>query len=149
MRLVPGMTAAGTLAKLKAHLAKQGFGDIEVSMTGGYDPTDTPASSRLVEAMVRTYSKQGVGLLPWPWLAGSWPGATFTSAPLKLPAGIFGMGHGAGAHAPDEVLPDRLRQPEGGGTGRRGAIVRGFVLHVGLKVSGGVMAIPLLGSWPA
>ncbi len=104
MRLVPGMTAAGTLAKLKAHLAKQGFGDIEVSMTGDYDPTDTPASSRLVEAMVRTYSKQGVGLLPWPWLAGSWPGATFTSAPLKLPAGIFGMGHGAGAHAPDEYF---------------------------------------------
>jgi acetylornithine deacetylase/succinyl-diaminopimelate desuccinylase-like protein len=104
MRLVPGMTAAGTLAKLKAHLAKQGFGDIEVSMTGGYDPTDTPASSRLAEAMVRTYSKQGVGLLLWPWLAASWPGATFTSAPLKLPAGIFGMGHGAGAHAPDEYF---------------------------------------------
>jgi hypothetical protein len=26
----------------------------------------------------------------------------FTGEPLKLPAGIFGMGHGAGAHAPDE-----------------------------------------------
>jgi hypothetical protein len=27
---------------------------------------------------------------------------TFTGAPLKLPAGQFGLGHGAGAHAPDE-----------------------------------------------
>jgi len=41
MRLVPDMTAADTLAKLKAHLAKQGFPDIEVNMSGGYDPTQT------------------------------------------------------------------------------------------------------------
>jgi acetylornithine deacetylase/succinyl-diaminopimelate desuccinylase-like protein len=26
----------------------------------------------------------------------------FTDAPLKLPAGHFGLGHGTGAHAPDE-----------------------------------------------
>ena len=30
------------------------------------------------------------------------PSVTFTGAPLKLPAGQFGMGHGDGAHAPDE-----------------------------------------------
>src|SRR5207247_8730937 len=36
LRLVPDMTAAEALAALKAHLAKEGFGDIEVHMTGGY-----------------------------------------------------------------------------------------------------------------
>ena len=36
MRLVPDMKAADALAALKAHLAKRGFGDIEVNMTGGY-----------------------------------------------------------------------------------------------------------------
>src|SRR5277367_951181 len=36
MRLVPDMTAADTLAKLKAHLVKHGFADIEVNMSGGY-----------------------------------------------------------------------------------------------------------------
>src|SRR5947209_4160358 len=41
MRLVPNITAQGALAALKAHLAKKGFGDIEVNMTGGYDPTST------------------------------------------------------------------------------------------------------------
>ena len=55
-------------------------------------------------AACRSDRSRGVGLLLWPWLAGSWPGATYTSAPLKLPAGIFGMGHGAGAHAPDEYF---------------------------------------------
>jgi len=46
MRLVPDMTAADTLAKLKAHLAKRGFGDIEVNMSGGYDPTQTALDQR-------------------------------------------------------------------------------------------------------
>jgi len=38
----------------------------------------------------------------WPRLAGSWPGYLFTGAPLNLPAGHFGLGHGARTHAPDE-----------------------------------------------
>src|SRR6201993_3289164 len=50
MRLVPDMTAEDTLAKLKAHLVKHGFGDIEVNMSGGYDPTSTPADSAIVHA---------------------------------------------------------------------------------------------------
>jgi acetylornithine deacetylase/succinyl-diaminopimelate desuccinylase-like protein len=102
VRLVPDMTAKGTLQLIKDHLAKHGFGDVEVNMTGGYDPTETPADSRLVKAMVATYHKAGIDPLLWPRLAGSWPGVTFTGAPLKLPAGQFGLGHGDGAHAPDE-----------------------------------------------
>src|SRR6266536_2863958 len=35
MRLVSDMNAADALAALEAHLAKRGFGDIEVNMTGG------------------------------------------------------------------------------------------------------------------
>ena len=34
--------------------------------------------------------------------AGSYPGYVFTGEPLKLAAGHFGLGHGSGAHAPDE-----------------------------------------------
>src|SRR5437870_8166155 len=48
MRLVPDMTAAEALAALKAHLAKKGFGDIEVHMTGGYDPTSTSADATII-----------------------------------------------------------------------------------------------------
>jgi acetylornithine deacetylase/succinyl-diaminopimelate desuccinylase-like protein len=102
MRLVPDMTAKGTLDLLKAHLAKHGFGDIEVNMSGGYDPTETAPDSKLVQAQIATYRAAGIEPLLWPRLAGSWPGVTFTGAPLKLPAGQFGLGHGAGAHAPDE-----------------------------------------------
>jgi acetylornithine deacetylase/succinyl-diaminopimelate desuccinylase-like protein len=104
MRLVPDMTAKGTLELLKQHLAKHGFGDIEVNMSGGYDPTETPADSTLIRAMTASYRKAGIDPLLWPRLAGSWPGVTFTGAPLHLPAGQFGLGHGDGAHAPDEYF---------------------------------------------
>jgi acetylornithine deacetylase/succinyl-diaminopimelate desuccinylase-like protein len=102
MRLVPDMTAADTLAKLKAHLAKHGFADIEANMSGGYDPTQTDPNSKLIQTQLAVYRRLGLDPLLWPRSAGSWPGYVFTSAPLSLPAGHFGLGNGTGAHAPDE-----------------------------------------------
>src|SRR5262249_6828717 len=78
VRLVPDMTAKATLDLIRKHLATHGFGDVEVNMTGGYDPTETPADSKLVKAMVATYHNAGIDPLLWPRLAGSWPGVTFT-----------------------------------------------------------------------
>src|SRR5947208_9799946 len=102
MRLVPDMTAAGTLQLLKDHLGKHGFGDIEVNMSGGYDPTQTSPDSKLIQAQMATYRKLGLDPALWPRNAGSWPGYIFTSEPLNLPAGHYGTGHGTGAHAPNE-----------------------------------------------
>jgi len=45
-------------------------------------------------------------------LAGSYPGYVFTNPPLKLPAGHFGLGHGGGAHAPDEYLVIESANPK-------------------------------------
>jgi acetylornithine deacetylase/succinyl-diaminopimelate desuccinylase-like protein len=102
MRLVPDMKAADALTALKTYLAKFGFGDIEVNMTGGYDPTSTSADSALIKAQVATYKQFGIDALLWPRNAGSYPGYVFTGEPLNLAAGHFGLGHGSGAHAPDE-----------------------------------------------
>ncbi len=102
MRLVPDMTAQGTLALLKDHLAKHGYGDIEVNMSGGYDPNQTSPDTKLIQAQMTTYKKLGQAPLLWPRSAGSWPGYIFTNSPLSLPAGHFGLGHGTGAHAPNE-----------------------------------------------
>jgi len=102
LRLVPDMTAVESLAALKAHLAKRGYGDIEVNMTGGYDPTSTPADASVVRAQVAVYKRSGIDPVVLPRIAGSWPGYVFTGDPLRLAAGHFGLGHGSGAHAPDE-----------------------------------------------
>jgi acetylornithine deacetylase/succinyl-diaminopimelate desuccinylase-like protein len=102
MRLVPDMTASGTLQLLKDYLAKKGFGDIEVNMSGGYDPNQTSPDTKLIQAQMSSYKKLGQDPLLWPRSAGSWPGYIFTNPPLSLPAGHFGLGQGTGAHAPNE-----------------------------------------------
>jgi acetylornithine deacetylase/succinyl-diaminopimelate desuccinylase-like protein len=104
LRLVPNQTRDDCVAKLKAHLAKRGFGDVAVNVTGGYDPTETAEDSALIKAELATYKKAGVHTTVYPRLAGSWPGFVFTSPPVSLPAGQFGLGCGAGAHAPDEFM---------------------------------------------
>jgi acetylornithine deacetylase/succinyl-diaminopimelate desuccinylase-like protein len=112
LRLVPDMTAAEALTALKAHLAKRGFSDIDVNMTGGYDPTSTPADAGLIRAQQAVYRRHGVDPLFMPRNAGSWPGYVFTGSPLQLPAGHFGLGHGNGAHAPDEYFVIESSNPK-------------------------------------
>jgi len=102
MRLVPGMTRDAAVAALKAHLAKRGYGDIEVNVSGGYDPTSTDVNSRLIQAQLALLRRKGLDPVLWPRNAGSYPGFVFTGAPLSLPSAHFGLGHGSGAHAPDE-----------------------------------------------
>lgn len=104
LRLVPGMTYDGAVAALKAHLAKRGFGDLEVNPTGGYDPTQTPADAPLIKASLASYAAAGLTVSLWPRNPGSYPGFVFTTPPLSLAAGHFGLGHGNGAHAPDEYF---------------------------------------------
>ncbi len=104
LRLVPDMTYDGAIAALKAHLAKRGFGDIEVNPSGGYDPTSTSADAAIIRAQMAVYTRAGLDPYLWPRNAGSYPGFIFTGEPLKLPSGHFGLGHGSGAHAPDEYF---------------------------------------------
>jgi acetylornithine deacetylase/succinyl-diaminopimelate desuccinylase-like protein len=112
LRLVPDMKAVDAAAALKAHLAKRGFGDIEVNVTGGYDPTSTAASAQLIQSQIAVLKRGGIDPLLWPRNAGSYPGYVFTNAPLSLAAGHFGLGHGSGAHAPDEYYVIESSNPK-------------------------------------
>jgi acetylornithine deacetylase/succinyl-diaminopimelate desuccinylase-like protein len=102
LRLVPDMTFDRAVASLKAHLARRGFGDIEVNPSGGYNPTSTSADAPLIQAQLAVYRRAGLDPILWPRNAGSYPGFVFTEPPLRLASGHFGLGHGSGAHAPDE-----------------------------------------------
>jgi acetylornithine deacetylase/succinyl-diaminopimelate desuccinylase-like protein len=103
-RLVPNQTYKEAEAKLRAHLNKRGFGDIEVRVSGGYDPTETAENARVIRAQQAVYTRAGVQQSLYPRNAGSWPGSVFTQPPVSLPAGQFGLGHGSGAHAPNEYF---------------------------------------------
>jgi acetylornithine deacetylase/succinyl-diaminopimelate desuccinylase-like protein len=127
LRLVPDMKASEALAALKAHLAKRGFGDIEVNMTGGYDPNSTAANAAVIRAQIAVYKRDGIDPIILPRSAGSWPGYIFTGDPLHLAAGHFGFGHGSGAHAPDEYYVIESTNPKI--QGMDGA-VRSFVKYL-------------------
>src|SRR5207248_9315930 len=102
MSLAPDMNKDDAVPALNSHLAKRGFGDIEVNVTGGYDPTSTVSTAPLIQSQIAVLKRAGIDPLLWPRNAGSYPGYVFTNLPLSLPAGHFGLGHGSGAHAPDE-----------------------------------------------
>jgi acetylornithine deacetylase/succinyl-diaminopimelate desuccinylase-like protein len=112
LRLVPDMKFADAVAALKAHLAKRGFADIEVNVTGGYDPTSTAASARLIQAQIAVLKRGGIDPVMWLINAGSYPGYVFTGAPLNLASGHWGLGHGSGAHAPDEYYVIESTSPK-------------------------------------
>ncbi|MFN4039425.1 MAG: M20/M25/M40 family metallo-hydrolase [Erythrobacter sp.] len=101
-RLVPKMTKDEAVSKLKAHLAKRGFDDVQVTVSGGYGPNETDEDSVLIRAQKRLFDETGVPYSIRPRNAGSWPGVIFNGPPLNLPASQFGLGRGGGAHAPNE-----------------------------------------------
>lgn len=111
-RLVPNQTRAEAEAKLRAHLDKNGFTDVEANVSGGYDPTEVAEDSRLIKAELAAYAKLGVKANLNPRLAGSWPGAVFTAPPVSIPAGHFGIGHGSAQHAPDEYYVVESSNPK-------------------------------------
>ena len=105
------MTKDAAVAALKKHLVARGFSDLEVNVTGGYDPTSTAASARLIQAQIAVLKSAGIDPVLWPRNAGSYPGYAFTGEPLKLASGHFGLGHGSGAHAPDEYYVIEASNP--------------------------------------
>jgi acetylornithine deacetylase/succinyl-diaminopimelate desuccinylase-like protein len=102
-RLVPNQTPDSALALIKAHLAAKGFGDLEVRLVSGYPPAQTSVTAPLVQAAIGVYNKYGFTPSVAPRLAGSAPYFVFTER-LGLPMVMGGIGHGAGAHAPDEYM---------------------------------------------
>jgi acetylornithine deacetylase/succinyl-diaminopimelate desuccinylase-like protein len=115
LRLVPNQTRAEAIKKLRAHLDKQGFSDVEMKVGGGYDPTETDENSLLIRSEIEAYKRLGVRPELAVRLAGSWPGGTFTQPPVSVPVGRFGLSTGGFAHAPDEYLLIDSTNPNMGG----------------------------------
>ncbi len=102
-RLVPNQQPAQQLALIKKHLAARGFADIEVRQLSGYPPAQSSVEGAFVQAAIGVFNKYGATPSVPPRLAGSAPYYIFTDR-LKLPMVMGGMGHGSGAHAPDEYM---------------------------------------------
>lgn len=130
LRLVPDMTRDEMVSKLKTHLAKHGFGDIEVNISGGYGPNQTDENSALIKAEVAVLNAAGIESTLYPRSAGSWPGVIFTGPPLKMAAGQFGIGRGGGAHAPDEWFLVESSNPKLAGIDEQAILYADFLYAV-------------------
>lgn len=109
-RLVPNQTPDAQLELIRKHLAAKGFSDVQIRKISGYPPAQTSVESPIVRAAIGVFNKYGVTPTVQPRLAGSAPYYIFTDR-VKLPMVMGGMGHGSGAHAPDEYL---VLEPRGG-----------------------------------
>ena len=102
-RLVPNQTPDAQVALIRRHLADRGFSDIVVRQVSGYAPAQTSVDSALVRTAISVFNKHGATPSVSPRLAGSAPYWVFTER-LKLPLVSGGLGHGSGAHAPNEYM---------------------------------------------
>ncbi|KFL36895.1 hypothetical protein N788_12265 [Arenimonas donghaensis DSM 18148 = HO3-R19] len=126
-RLVPDMRADEVVAKLRAHLDKRGFQDIQIVPGGIYGPTETPGDAAIVDALVTTLAAADLPHTLNPRLAGSWPGYRFTDPPVSLPAVFVGIGQGGQAHAPDEWYLIESNDPKVAGIDRQALFYAEFL----------------------
>jgi acetylornithine deacetylase/succinyl-diaminopimelate desuccinylase-like protein len=107
-RLPMGLSSDSALARIRRHLDAGGFDDIEIRQLSGYPAAQTDLNAELVRAALGVFTKWGVAPSVSPRLAGSAPLYQFTER-LGLPLVFAGLGHGAGAHAPNEYMLIRPR----------------------------------------
>lgn len=101
IRLVPDMTVEETLAKLRAHLDRNGYADISIEETPSYGWSRVSVQEEVVQALVQTCHYHGYEPEIWPYLPGSARFCLFTQG-LGIPLIMGGLGHGGRAHSPNE-----------------------------------------------
>jgi acetylornithine deacetylase/succinyl-diaminopimelate desuccinylase-like protein len=123
-RLPMGLRPDTALARIRDHLAATGFGDIAVRQLSGYPPAQVSVEAPPVRAAIGVFRKYGVTPRISPRLAGSAPFYQFTER-LGLPLVFAGLGHGAGAHAPNEYMV--IRPVEGSRIAGLADLEKGYV----------------------
>lgn len=102
-RLPLGLDPERALEKIRQHLDDQGFADIEMRRMSAYPAAQTSVEAPLTRAIVSVYNKYASAVSMQPRTTGSAPFYQFTQR-LGLPLVPAGLGHGRGAHAPNEIL---------------------------------------------
>ena len=102
-RLVPDQDPDTQLALIRKHLDAQGFSDVTVRKISGYGPAQTQPDTPIVTASISVFNKHDATPSVMPRLAGSAPYYIFTER-LGLPMVMGAIGHGSGAHAPNEYM---------------------------------------------
>ncbi|MEP7355833.1 MAG: M20/M25/M40 family metallo-hydrolase [Anaerolineales bacterium] len=101
LRLAPGMQVDTTFAAISEHLARRGFGDIQISMDSGYPAARTAVGAPVIQALTGAYRAHGFEPIIRPLEPSATPYFLFTDV-LGLDFAWGGLGTAAGSHGPDE-----------------------------------------------
>jgi acetylornithine deacetylase/succinyl-diaminopimelate desuccinylase-like protein len=103
IRFGPNMEPDEVIDKVKRHLVRRGFEDIEVTVRDNYTWSKTDADEGIVERMVGAYRLHNVEPEIWPMATWAAPYFVFSRI-LRLPLVSGGLGHGGRQHSPDEFM---------------------------------------------
>lgn len=102
-RLPLGLDPDEALAKIRAHLDANGFEEIVLRKMSAYPGAQTSVEAPFTRAVISVYNKYADSIALQPRTTGSAPFYQFTQR-LGLPMVPAGLGHGSGAHAPNEIF---------------------------------------------
>lgn len=102
-RLPPGIDPEEALGRIRAHLDRNGFDDIEMRVLSKYPAAQTSVNAEMVRAAISVGNKYAASVTVSPRIAGSAPFYQFTER-LGIPMVPYGIGFGTGAHAPNEIM---------------------------------------------
>ncbi len=92
-RIVPNQTAEGLLRKIRAHLDKRSYSDIEIKKVYGFGPARTSIEEPIVQAVLKLYKDEGMpSPMVYPSSPASSPVNAFNSS-LGIPYISGGLGH--------------------------------------------------------
>ena len=123
-RLPYGLSPEEAQRKIEDWLVERGFPDVVVRSMDGYPAAQTSVENPLVQSAISVFNKYGHTPTVMPRLAGSAPFYQFTER-LGLPLVFTGLGHGAGAHAPNEYMV--IHPAEGSGVAGLAEVEKAYV----------------------
>ena len=103
LRVVPGVAPAAVLQLLRAHLARRGFTHVEVRLRSAYPASRCTPDEPVVKALIEACRQHAAFVQVYPIHAGAAPMHMFSDV-IGIPYAFGGVGHGAGAHGPNEYI---------------------------------------------
>jgi len=105
-RYLPKQAGMDITRKLRAHLDKQGYSDVEMKVIGDVPWAKMRYDTEIARAVTRTYDIFGIKYgqpFDIPTILGPyWPAYLFADSPINIPIVGGGAGHGGNAHAANE-----------------------------------------------
>jgi acetylornithine deacetylase/succinyl-diaminopimelate desuccinylase-like protein len=103
IRFGPNLEPDEVVEKLRSHLIRLGFDDIEVRLREGYTWSKTRFSEPIVQKIIGAYEYHGVQPEVWPIATWAAPYFVFSRI-LGLPVVSGGLGHGKRQHVANEYM---------------------------------------------